>query len=177
MHKSKHNSSGTVMIRIALVLFCLVMITTHMMSGLYARYISVGEAADEARVAAFSVQADWQGDVKLDVSDSADANGAYTFTVINKSEATVRYDVILTFESPLPYYISVKLDDVNGILAVDGKSVTFENIEELAPQTSGAQKSLNFSVTSADDFTEYAAEESYSLTVNFAAVIDCVQID
>ena len=44
---------GEGMMWIAGVLFCLVLITTAMMGGLFARYITMGTASDSARVVAF----------------------------------------------------------------------------------------------------------------------------
>lgn len=51
MHKK--NKSGTIMLVIALILLLLVMVSLHMTSGLYARYISTGSGSDSARVIKF----------------------------------------------------------------------------------------------------------------------------
>ncbi len=45
--------SGTVMLAVALSLLCFVLISTHMTSGLYAKYMSTGSGSDSARVIKF----------------------------------------------------------------------------------------------------------------------------
>ena len=46
------------MLTLAAILLCLVMISSHFTSGLYARYTASSEAHDEARVASFVVATD-----------------------------------------------------------------------------------------------------------------------
>ena len=71
---------GNIMIRIAAVLFCLVLISTHMMSGLYARYVAKDSSSDEARVAKFQVDAAWSGSVNINVTTTP--NGSYTPSIL-----------------------------------------------------------------------------------------------
>lgn len=52
MKKNKF-SSGQIMIFVAGALFCLMLISVSLMSGLYARYISTGSGSDTARVIKF----------------------------------------------------------------------------------------------------------------------------
>lgn len=44
---------GLILIRVAAVLFILTMISVHLLSGLFARYVTSGDGSDSARVAAF----------------------------------------------------------------------------------------------------------------------------
>ena len=51
MHKK--NKSGTIMLVIALILLLFVLVSLHMTSGLYAKYMSTGSGSDSARVIKF----------------------------------------------------------------------------------------------------------------------------
>lgn len=70
-------SLGSVWMRIASVLFCLVLISTSFTSGLYARYVSKDSGTDSARVIAFRA---------LDVDETGDftvaSNGDHQFIFI-----------------------------------------------------------------------------------------------
>ena len=50
---SKPRHPGSMMMRVAGALLCLVMLSTHLMGGLYARYRTEGSGEDEARVIKF----------------------------------------------------------------------------------------------------------------------------
>ena len=50
---SKPRHPGSMMMRVAGALLCLVMLSTHLMGGLYARYRTEGSSEDEARVIKF----------------------------------------------------------------------------------------------------------------------------
>lgn len=88
---------GSLMIRVALILLCLVMISIHLMSGMYARYTTKGSGGDDARVAKFEVLT--EGDAKGLVLTSASidsASGDYKITITNNSEVAVTYTVTAT---------------------------------------------------------------------------------
>ena len=166
---------GNIMMRVAAVLFCLVLISTHFMSGLYARYISRGEGEDDARVAKFEVSSEWAGTVNIDVTKTTEGN--FTFKVNNLSEVAISYDLVLTFENDFPTYLSAEIGTKTGTVDVDGKTVTFEKLESLPSATEGATNTLLFTVTNVDGFTKNAVGNTHSEVLNFTAIIDCVQID
>lgn len=97
------NKKTPVVFYLSFVLLCAVLITTHMMSGLYARYTTRATSSDSARVAKFRVTD------TLTVTDSKGyevhsftmfedslipgESTTYTFAVQNDSEVAVRFSV------------------------------------------------------------------------------------
>lgn len=99
---------------LAMVLLCLVMITTHMTAGLYARYTASGSGEDSARVAKFDVTE--SGTLietmvlsvipgkeylvgSIEVVNSSEVSVAYTITV---EKATDNLPIKLYFEGVTP---------------------------------------------------------------------------
>ena len=179
MHTAKRNrlSSGGFMLRAAAVIFCLVLVSTYMMSGLYARYISSGRGDDTARVAKFDVKAQGGSDVTISVSDTEADTGAYTLTVTNDSEVAVRYDIVITLNQALPNYLAVSLNDTAPSVSDDKKTLTFSTVGKLAANGATAEHTLSFKVTDVAAFTANASAGSYSETLAFTAQIRFVQID
>ncbi len=93
----KVNSKANPIFRIAAILVCLTLITTYMMSGMYARYSTSTSGSDSARVAKFSVSDMLkQGDTvedKIEISMLPGEEKVYTFTITNDSEVAVSYNV------------------------------------------------------------------------------------
>ena len=174
--QASKKSLGPVLLGIAAVLFCLVLISTAMMSGLYARYVSRGIGNDSARVAAFAVGADLSPeDVTVDLSQNV-SNGTYTLTTENNSEVAVRYDVIVTAD--LPNGIDLTIDGKAPTSSV-GNTYTFSNLGEF-PSSNGTpvqdSHTLEFEVD-VTDFTSAATGESYTQTISFDIKVRFVQID
>lgn len=85
---------------LAMVLLCLVMITTHMTAGLYARYTSSGSGEDSARVAKFEVTQSGTLTENMalsvkpgDESDQKPGQEAGNIEVTNNSEVAVAYTI------------------------------------------------------------------------------------
>ena len=173
MQGQRKYSLHTIIFGIALILFCLVIISTYMMSGLYARYRSAGLSGDDARVAAFSVEAAWGTDVNIDWTETAD--GAYQVILTNNSEVAVRCDMVLTLNADVMDAVEITLGDSAG--TVSGNTITFGNICELAPNGTNSAHQLKFSVEDVDFFTKNATGEAHSEPVSFKAIITCTQID
>lgn len=96
------------------ILFCLVLITTSMMGGLFARYTTTGTGSDSARVAKFAVGGQMNTDqINVVYSLKEDGNnpseGTYVIKVTSDSEVAVSYDINVTFEKALPNGISLAL--------------------------------------------------------------------
>lgn len=99
---SKSNKKHPIVFYVGLVLACLVLISTHFTSGLYARYISTVSASDAARVAKFQITdtlaiTDSEGNA-VNVTVVADSlipgeRTTYAFSVVNNSEVTVNFSV------------------------------------------------------------------------------------
>ena len=110
--------------RIAAVLFCLVLVSTHLVSGIFARYIATDSGSDGARVAKFRITE------KVMHADSASQFTSVSaglvpnvpcrinVEVVNDSEVAVFYEITadnLTDNLPLKFY---GLDETPASLAV-----------------------------------------------------------
>lgn len=99
---TQSNSKTPLVFRIGLALLCAMILSTHLMGNLYARYSTTAVGSDSARVAKFDVTATWVKD------DSSDTSDAYKLTVTNNSEVAVTYDVVATADgSDLPAGVSI----------------------------------------------------------------------
>ncbi|MBO4879299.1 MAG: hypothetical protein J5544_03490 [Clostridia bacterium] len=100
--KRKKTSKG-ILIDVALLLVCLLCITTCISSGILARYTTGANGRDGAKLAKFSVSAS----AEPDPNDPME----YSVTVVNGSETAVRYSLELVFDQPVEGIITV---NVNG---------------------------------------------------------------
>ncbi len=170
----------------ACILLCLTLISVHMTSGLYARYVSRDSGEDSARVASFDVEAKW-GDNDVSISATQEDNGSYNFTITNNSEVDVKYDLVLTFEEAFPKYLKVSIKEENAELAVDGtvdeengKVVSFANLGMLDSNGDSANYELTFTVIDIDALVDSASGEdsgAISVDLQFNAVVRLEQID
>lgn len=171
-------SSGSLMLKAAAVLLCLVMFSTHLMGGLYARYTATGTGEDSARVAAFNV--DVSGSPELVTVSTAANEGVYTVTVENDSEVAVAYSMKVTAPTGLGFAVDVKLGGVTEQLSADELSADFGQVGQLAvgPDQS-ASHDLSFSVADWDAFTKNATGglSHTSDKTEFTVTVDVVQID
>ena len=175
MHGKKKTTTGPLLLRIALILLCMTLFSTSMLSGLYAKYIAKNNGEDSARVAKFNVEAvGLSGDITVDAS-AGKTNGEYKFTVTNNSEVAVSYDLVVTFDQALPAGVSLTLQDY-GLSISEGNTFTFSKIASLAPGMAGTEHTLTFQLD-LNAFTEKVSGESVSKTVSFTATIRCTQID
>lgn len=174
MQAKNKTTTGPLLLRIALILLCMTLFSTSMLSGLYAKYTAKNDGNDDARVALFKVEAGWSENVTVNAS-VGDTQGNYTFTVTNDSEVAVRYDLIVTFDQTLPAGVSLALQDY-GLSLSDGNIYTFHNIASLAPGTTGTTHTLTFTMDP-DAFTKSESGSSVTKTVSFTATIRCTQID
>lgn len=174
---------GSLMIRVALILLCLVMISVHMMSGMCARYTTKGSGGDDARVAKFDVVVTGVPADSI-VVYSETAGDVYSIRVENRSEVAVSYDISVKFET-FWKGVSAALDAVAGDHKED--TTTFKNAGTL-PVYSGAdnynEHTLSILVdwtqwTDADweAFTKKATGNTAMDTVAFTVTINVVQVD
>ncbi len=103
------NHTPNWLLRVASVLFVLVMITAQATSGIYAKYVTRAESSDSARVAKFSVTQLLNGSTPapLSLTVSPSMPGAtQTVQVQNDSEVAVRITVTAKTTGNLPLEIS-----------------------------------------------------------------------
>lgn len=148
-----------ILLRTALVLLCLVMLSFHMMGSLFARYSTNADGTDGARVAKFDVDVTGALDqTKITCTALALDNGVYTVTVENNSEVAVRY------------VLSVELTPENGVTcAFDRES------GDLAPGQTG-ESTLTFTVDWAA-FTDGTTGQSKSADLDYTITVRVEQAD
>ena len=164
------------MLKLAGILLCLVLATTHLASNLYAKYTANDSGSDSARVAAWDVEASGTNasNVKIDLATAATANSTvsntYKVTVTNKSEVASNYDIIVVFDKALSDEITLKLDGgAKTATTTDNKEFVFSNVGQLGVGNTSATHTLTFAANYADVDVDY----SY----NFNVKVDFEQID
>ena len=162
----------------ACILLCLTLFSMYLTGGLYSKYVSRDNSDETARVATFSVGLSTTTDgvdIKLGQNQT---DGSYNFTVTNKSEVAVKYDVVLTFENALPSYVTVTLNGAVGTKPDGaGNKLLFKNVANLAPNGAAAENVIVFAVNSIDAFSSEVNGESHSFNFDFTASVKCEQID
>lgn len=136
---------------LACLLLVLVMFTTYMTSGLFARYTTSSTGNDSARVARFDV--DVRGSVKdLDIFTSQNEDtGEYEIVITNHSEVVVRYDLAVDILSSVDW-ITGSFSSSNGVLGInDSKTIVLTFVVDENQLTAGVsgdkvEQSVNFRV-------------------------------
>lgn len=165
---------GSILMRVAAVLVCLVLVSVHLMSGMYAKYSTTGSSSDEARVAKLDV--DVEGEVNgLSIDATTGADGNYVVTVKNNSEVTVRYDIIVTLKQKVPGVV-VKLGDET-LTTEDYESFTISDVGELAPNAAQVSHTLTFALDSWDSVTASMEGEEDTVDLGFSVTVRVVQVD
>lgn len=156
------------------ILFCLVLISTSMLGGLYARYVTRASGGDSARVAKFDVVGTGSGLVTVRVEDSE--TGQYTITVTNRSEVDVSYDVDLLFNREIADWLILQLDGATAAeTQAEGQTTFhFEKAGAMDPQESQTKTIL---FLPEKGITEPMSGLSDSLELDFTVYIHAVQID
>lgn len=105
------------------VLLCLTLLTTHIVSWLYARYITVGSAVDAARTAAFYLEAEGtlMQYVQSDIIPGTPQQK--TLKIVNHSEVAMEYCLTVRREtSNLPLDVTLTgsemIQELNGTFSV-----------------------------------------------------------
>lgn len=109
----------------ACVLLCLVLISSHFASGLYAKYIINASGSDGGRAAVFRIGAAMTGEA-----------GAYGLTFTNDSETAVSYSVTVRPREP-GMFSAIHLDGITDSTPDATGAVTFSRVGSLAPGSSG----------------------------------------
>ncbi len=163
------NTRTPAVFHVGLVLLCLVLFSTYLTGGLYARYTTSASGSDSARVARFEITGggNWTDsteniDLDLNFFDPNKTSASLDFTISSASEVAVEYDVVITMptlsnNSDYQEWLKIELkkgEDILETLTADDESTvvfTFDNVGEFAPNQSGAHAyTLVFSIT--DEF-------------------------
>ena len=138
----------TTALSVAAVLFCLVLVTAHFTSGMYARYTTRANDNDRGHMAAFAVKAE---PVQVEpVSITAGGEATYQIKVTNSGEVAVHYVATVNINDEADD-VSVKSGEVlEGYLA-PGKN-EIRNVVFVLTGTPRGDGSAPFTVTV--DFTQ-----------------------
>lgn len=168
------------MMRLAAVLFCMVMFSTYLMGGLYARYVTRDGGSDSARVAKFDVVGTGGG--LVEIRQAQQSNGNYLFTITNRSEVAVSYDVDVVFSEDVSSWLALELDAKSpAAVTVDaGNQQTtyrFEKTGTLAA-TDDNEHTAVFTVTDWDNGITRTMENLVGTKeLTFTVYVHAVQID
>lgn len=147
----KSNIKTPLVLRVGVALLCALLITSHMMGGLYARYYSGFTGNATANVAAFSVSCSSSDDNTTKTLEiGSEETVTYSFTVTNTSDVTIQYTILI---ENLP----------QGVNVISGNSGTFI-------LKHGASQSHTLTFQATDAATE-VTEQKVSIK------IDVVQVD
>ncbi len=127
----RNNGKVNIALFTAAVLLCLTLLTTHLTSGLYARYTTEASSSDSARVAKFVVTAaPANSDTSSITLTDKSPEAAYTFSVSGETETTWKYDIIVKQANGerLPNGISLTLEQEGVSIALPLK---FEETQQL----------------------------------------------
>lgn len=148
----KLNKRSPILLYIGLFLVAAVLISSYMVSGLYARYTTTATGSDSARVARFDVSNSIdsiEADIKLNFYDSAALSDEFQFTVESKSEVSLVYDVVVTLPSGSYGWLNITLDGKSADFEV-GNVFTFENVSDFDVATNQSKvHKLEFAIDNA----------------------------
>lgn len=153
-------SLGTLLLRAALVLVCLVMLSFHMMSGLFAKYTATGQSSDSARVAKFDVAVTGpeSDNVNISYTETGEGSGTYAITIVNNSEVAVEY--------------TLQLD----MVPVDGISAQFQQETGTIAPNATLTTNLQFTVN-VEQLTEDATGTLIAVSQPFKVLAHVEQVD
>ncbi len=120
-------------IRVAAVLFCLTLLSTYLVTGLFARYTSSAESSDHARVAKFSIRGGLKDGAVLSQSIEASLapGGTQPATIIieNNSEVAVEYTITVKNETNnLPLSFRMEKGGSSPDVTRDGATFTAQQL-------------------------------------------------
>ena len=134
-----------------MITLCLLLFSTYLSGGIFARYTTSGSASDSARVAMFRTPTIVFADQDGIVLDTYNANGGDNATTVSSKDFTVsmttevdaKYDVVVTCSTPVPTYVTM---DVDGIAPTVSRNVyTFKDAGSFnAGATSSNSHTLTF---------------------------------
>ncbi len=117
-----NRAKKNILIRVAAVLLCLTLLSTHFVGGLFARYTAEVATGGQARVARFSVEGGDMFSQSIDAALIPGASFPALIEITNGSEVAVEYTVTV-FNATKNLPLSLRLEKADGA-AVDGLTVT-----------------------------------------------------
>lgn len=167
--------TGSLLMRIALILLCLLLVSFHFTGGMYARYKSTAESSDSARVAKFSL--DISGAIKDDQIDASVTKdqGIYHVTVDNNSEVAVTYDIVVTLTAPMSG-LAISVGQLP-LETTDHQTFTLTDVRTLAPDADAVTDILAFAFTDWDGITQDMTGSRDTATLSFDVTVNVRQVN
>lgn len=110
-------------IRVAAVLLCLVLFSTCLVSGLFARYAIGAQSSDQARVAKFSIEGEGALSQPIEAILIPGKTEEVTLIIQNNSEVSVEYTITVTnVTNNLP--LSFRMNEKDGTFLAEDKGIT-----------------------------------------------------
>ena len=164
---SRRNSGKVnIPICVAAVLLFLTLLSTHLCSGLYARYTTTASGSDSARVARFEIEdslAEMATDLKFNLTPGTTEKGA--LHISNKSEVAVQFT--LTVENMtrnLPLKFTMK-DPGGAEIAEEGTSTSDYYVFIVSVPAAGAVE---------EEYTLYIKWDSQTATLDQCGRVDLI---
>ena len=156
------------------ILLCLVLVTTFLVSGLLAKFVSGDGSKGAARTAKFAVSGSgFSETVNLDVSMKPGEHEDRSFTVTNNSEVSVRYTLTLRNTTKnLPLQLKV-----GGTVQADFDTDAGYVYTSTMPPNDGSVHSLDISLVWPDTPAENTDVVYSGQLDNIAVTVTAVQID
>lgn len=171
---------GEVMMFAAGTLFCLVLITTAVMGGLFARYTATAEGSDSARVAGFDVEVTGLND-NIQCEVTAAKPGEIKLKVVNNSEVAVSYKLRIAINETVGCGVRVTLDkDKEKTLEFPADTDTaleYDIAGSLAVGAEPVTHTLSFEPLDWSKITSEVNGPTKQLTQPFTVYVDVVQVD
>ena len=160
---------------IAFALLCAVLISSHFVSGLFARYTITGEGSSYTRAAAFGVEAtaDEVSPVTITADGTDDSGKAiYTVTVKNTGEVAVKYEATVAFTGDDAQENAAKFDASDDNLTFTGYLMVGEQAQETVTfdMSGSLETDDKWSTYSNDDISGGRGEAPFTVTVRFTQI-------
>lgn len=128
--ESRRPRTGNLPIRVAAVLFCLTLLSTYLVTGLFARYAVTAQSSEQARVAAFSITGaealDQTKTIKATVSPGETTE--VKLIINNNSEVAVEYEIeVINDTENLPLSLELKEGNTSLATATGKDKITFKD--------------------------------------------------
>lgn len=159
----KLNTRTPIAFHIGLVLFCLVLFSTYLTGGLYARYTTSASGSDSARVAIFQIQGEnsWEQGTEVDLNlnffDPTQATDTLSFAITSASEVAVRYSVEIVMPekdkngNTIDYkWLTVTVDGATPVTS-EANVFTIANVGTFSPND-GSKHEHTLTFTILDDY-------------------------
>ena len=177
---SKLNKRTPVVFHVGCTLLCLVLFSTYLTGGLYARYTAHASGGDTARVAKFHISGSAPSSdgqevrIELNFFDPDKLTDSLAFTVASDSEVAVRYSVIVTIPTGMAHYdwLNITLDDGTSATSA-GNVFTISDAGTIPPHDNGERShTLRFSVVD-----EYVGNPGHLTDLTEGAVLVTVRAE